>query len=54
MKLSELRQSIAFIPQDPSLFTGTLKFNLDPKYQNTDEKLIQLLKEADLDNIFTN
>ena len=54
MKLSELRQKITFIPQDPSLFTGSLKFNLDPKDQNTDEKLIQLLKEADLVNVFTN
>jgi len=54
MKLSELRQRITFIPQDPSLFTGSLKFNLDPKDQNTDEKIVQLLKEADLDNVFTN
>lgn len=30
IKLSELRKIITFIPQDPSMFTGTLRFNLDP------------------------
>ncbi|KAA6383975.1 MAG: putative Multidrug resistance-associated protein, partial [Streblomastix strix] len=42
--LSRVRQSIAIIPQDPTLFTGTLRYNLDigGKYQN-DNRLWEVL-----------
>lgn len=32
------------IPQDPTMFTGTLKFNLDPEGVVRDDDMIELLK----------
>jgi ATP-binding cassette, subfamily C (CFTR/MRP), member 1 len=31
LPLNELRHRITVIPQDPTMFTGTLRFNLDPE-----------------------
>jgi ABC-type transport system involved in cytochrome bd biosynthesis fused ATPase/permease subunit len=33
------------------MFTGTLRFNLDPEGTIVDERIIELLKEAKLDNL---
>ena len=30
VSLGKLRDQITMIPQDPTLFTGTLRYNLDP------------------------
>jgi ABC-type multidrug transport system fused ATPase/permease subunit len=49
--LKRLRQSIAMIPQDPVLFSGTLRDNLDPFEQSTDEALSIVLKRAHLEHI---
>ena len=38
--LTKLRESITFIPQDPLVFTGSLKENLDP-FQRFDNKVIE-------------
>lgn len=42
--LDELRRRITVIPQDPTMFTGTLKFNLDPEGVVSDNEMIELLK----------
>ena len=47
--LKALRSSITIIPQDPTLFTGTLRFNIDPFNEHTDERIKELLNKAHLD-----
>mmetsp|Transcript_17853 Transcript_17853/g.30299 ORF Transcript_17853/g.30299 Transcript_17853/m.30299 type:complete len:632 (+) Transcript_17853:2840-4735(+) len=49
--LQELRRRITVIPQDPTMFTGSLRFNLDPLGLATDEEIHSLLMKAQLENI---
>ena len=49
--LNKLREKITIIPQDPTFFSGSLRFNLDPLNNHSDEEILDLLKEAGLENI---
>ncbi|KMU80457.1 LOW QUALITY PROTEIN: multidrug resistance-associated protein 5 [Coccidioides immitis RMSCC 3703] len=46
--LHDLRSRLAIIPQDPTLFRGTVRSNLDPFNQYSDLELWSALRKADL------
>ena len=51
MSLQQLRESITIIPQEPALFKGTVRFNMDPTGTCSDAEIKKVLIDAELDKI---
>ncbi|EAS02536.2 ABC transporter C family protein (macronuclear) [Tetrahymena thermophila SB210] len=46
--LHTLRSGISIIPQNPFIFSGTIRRNLDPLNQYTDDEIYKVLEDVDL------
>ena len=51
---SALRGNLSIIPQDPMLFSNTVRYNLDPFSATTDEELWSALKKVQLNDVIAN
>ncbi|KAG9397715.1 ATP-binding cassette sub- C member 8 [Aphanomyces cochlioides] len=51
LPLSTLRHAVSIIPQDPVLFSGSIRFNLDPTGEADDKALWQVVHRAHLASI---
>jgi len=54
LDLHYLRTKIGIIPQTPTLFSGTIRSNLDPFDERTDEELWNALKKCELEDAIKN
>ena len=46
--LEDVRRALCIIPQDPVLFSASVRFNLDPFNESTDEEIWAVLEQVEL------
>eukprot|EP01113_Clastostelium_recurvatum_P019276 TRINITY_DN2274_c2_g1_i3.p1 TRINITY_DN2274_c2_g1~~TRINITY_DN2274_c2_g1_i3.p1 ORF type:complete len:1681 (-),score=300.18 TRINITY_DN2274_c2_g1_i3:61-5103(-) len=51
LPLDQLRRRVSIVPQDPALFKGSLRFNLDPQGTYSDDSLWRALGDVGLHSI---
>nr|XP_005155817.1 multidrug resistance-associated protein 7 isoform X1 [Danio rerio]XP_021329903.1 multidrug resistance-associated protein 7 isoform X1 [Danio rerio]XP_021335425.1 multidrug resistance-associated protein 7 isoform X1 [Danio rerio] len=51
VRLSDLRSKLAIIPQDPFLFSSSVRENLDPHGRHPDYRLLEALEQCHLGNV---
>lgn len=51
--IAQLRSAIAMVPQEPVLFTGNVRYNLDPHLTRTDIEMWEMLECCGLKSIIT-
>lgn len=49
--MTTLRSNLSIIPQDPVLFSNTVRYNLDPFETATDEEVWETLKKVQMDDV---
>lgn len=54
LRLAHLRRNISIIPQEPLIFTGTVRYNIDPFDEHSDERLWSVLEEVQLKKTIEN
>jgi len=52
--LRELRSQLRIIPQNPVIWSGTLRFNVDPWGRHSDESIRNVLKQVELEDLLEN
>ena len=50
MPLRNLRSKLCIIPQDPVMFSATVRFNIDPFEEFTDEQVWTVLRDVNMED----
>lgn len=54
LTLTRVRESVSIIPQEPLIFSGNIRYNLDPFGKYEDERLWEVLEEVQLKESINN